>query len=238
MTIEHGYRSPRLLSRFAIAGVVVIGLCALAAGLIGVAQVIDPNRVINLADEDTSLWYLLQGLIAIFQIPAYVFSVTMFLIWLYRVYTNLPPLRSDNNEFTPGWAVGWWFIPIANMIKPFQAVRNAWAESDPYVDQEAGFLSGVQSGAPGYMALWWAAWIIANIVNNVLSRFFDPDDMRNVAIVGYAFIFSGIMWVIAAALAVKVIVDITSRQDERYRRLGSVGHQEPPPPPSFGPLAA
>ncbi len=65
----------------------------------------------------------------------------MFLMWLFRTYKNLEPLGSENIRFTPGWSVGWWFIPFANLVMPFKAVRGVWSESDPATvgDEELPF---------------------------------------------------------------------------------------------------
>jgi hypothetical protein len=155
----------------------------------------------------------------------------MFLVWLFRAYANLPSIRSENSEYTPGWAIGWWFIPLANLIKPFQVVRNVWAESDPDVDVGGGFLSSVQSGAPAFMAIWWLFWILSNISANISGRLFDAQDAKNVEVAGYVFIISGILWCVASSLAIKVILSITERQQERFAKVGTLSQFSPPPPP-------
>ena len=161
------------------------------------------------------------------------FAVVTFLMWLYRGYTNLPSLRSDNMEFSPGWAVGWWFVPFANLVKPFQAVRTLWSESDPDFDPEMGFLSRTAASAPGFMAFWWAAWLLSNFAANISGRLFDPDKPDTMSITGYAFTVSGILTFIAALLALKVIYEITIRQEQRHVRIGFVASTTPPPPPTF-----
>jgi len=143
-------------------------------------------------------------------------------------------LRSHSTEFTAVWAIGWWFIPFANLVKPFQVVRSAWSESDPAFDPNMGSMSSVQSGAPAFMSLWWAFWIISNISANITSNVYDPDKMATVQISGYFFVLTGILTVVAAGLAAKVVRDITVRQEQRYKAIESVTINEPPPPPTFG----
>ena len=36
---------------------------------------------------------------------------------------------ADHESFTPGWSVGWFFVPIMNPWKPFQAMREIWQAS-------------------------------------------------------------------------------------------------------------
>lgn len=230
------FRSPKTLSWFAIAGLGLVGATEVLAVLVGIAQIISPTRTLDLNDDGNaiSLWLGLQGVVYLINFPTYILSVVLFLVWLFRVYKNLPALRSDSTEFTPGWAIGWWFVPFANLVKPYQVVRNAWSESDPDFEPSAGFLTSVQAGAPAFMSLWWAFWIISNISANITSKVYDPDTMKGVEISGYFFILTGIVTIIAAALAIKVILEISSRQEQRFAKIGLIAPSEPPPPPTFG----
>jgi Domain of unknown function (DUF4328) len=228
------YRSPLTLSRMALVGIGVDGLFGLIDVLFGAGLVLDPANTIDFGDGDpSSIWLLLIGLISLVKFPVYFFAVVTFLMWLYRGYTNLPALRSDDMEFSPGWAVGWWFIPFANLVKPFQAVRNLWSESDPDIDPNAGFSLHVQAGAPGYMAFWWAAWLLSNFAANAAGRILDPEKPTEMAIGAYVYMIAGGLTFVAAALAIKVILDITNRQEERYRKVGILHPPVPPPPPTF-----
>src|SRR5438093_12382214 len=54
-----------------------------------------------------------------------------FLTWLQRAYRNLPALHATELRYTPGWAVGSWFIPLVNLFAPHQVVSELWKASDP-----------------------------------------------------------------------------------------------------------
>ncbi|MEP6787579.1 MAG: DUF4328 domain-containing protein [Acidobacteriota bacterium] len=236
MNYNHHYRSAKTLSWLVIAALAVVGICEMIAGLIGIAQITDPGRKLGSGAGElasNSIWLVLQGVLALLQFPVYILSIVLFLVWLFRIYKNLPSLRSASTEFTPGWAVGWWFIPFANLVKPFQVVRSAWSESDPNFDPQTGFLTSVQAGAPAFMSLWWAFWILSNIAANITSKVYDPDKGGGVQFSGYFFILTGILSVAAAAFAIKVVMDITERQDQRFKNIGLVTLSEPPPPPIF-----
>ena len=55
-------------------------------------------------------------------------------VWQHRAHANLWAFARSGLRFTPGWAVGWWFVPIASLWKPFEAVRELWKASDPGSD--------------------------------------------------------------------------------------------------------
>lgn len=228
------YRSPVLLSRLAIIGIGLDGILGISDIFAGLGLAAFPGQSFDLGDGSrASIWILLIGLVSLAKFPVYVFAVVAFLMWIYRGYVNLPALRSDNMEFSPGWAVGWWFVPFANLVKPFQAVRTLWSESDPDFDPEMSFLSSAAAAAPGFMAFWWGAWLLSNFAANISGRLFDPAKPDTMSITGYAFMISGTLTAIAALLALKVIYEITVRQEERFARIGFVAATAPPPPPTF-----
>ena len=59
----------------------------------------------------------------------FVATVVVWCIWQHHTQANAILLSGGGTRFTPGWAVGWWFIPIANLWKPFQSVRELWKAS-------------------------------------------------------------------------------------------------------------
>ena len=186
-------------------------------------------------DGAMSTWLMIQGLIYLLRFPTYTLTAVLFLVWLHRAHSNLEALEASNLQFTPGWAIGWWFVPFANLVKPFQVVREVWWDSDPEIDNEPVFLSESLRSAPTYMGVWWATWLLSNIAANITSRVYDPDTMSNVEVGGLLFIITGVLSVIAAVLAIMVVKDITQRQELRSASLESrgVSSDMPPPPPIF-----
>ncbi|MDM7924087.1 MAG: DUF4328 domain-containing protein [Pyrinomonadaceae bacterium] len=233
-----GYRSARNLSLFAIIALALNGVCNFVSSLLGIGQVLAPDMSLELDGGMASGWLLLQGLVYLMLGPIAIATIVGFLMWLYRAHSNLPALQAQHTSFTPGWAVGWWFIPFANLVKPFQAVREVWAESDPDIPQEMSFLSASLHSAPTYMGFWWAFWIISNIISNITSRVYNPDRMDELVVGGVLFTLSGITTAIAAVLAIKVVRDTTNRQEERSKNVRSVMNIQPPPPPTFYPEPA
>ena len=86
--------------------------------------------------------------------------------WIYCASRNAHSV-SDAMAITPGWAVGWNFIPFANLYKPFQAMHEIW-------DVSQGQNGDFASKAPPNMRLWWGAWLIGNIMDNVATRLTAP----------------------------------------------------------------
>ncbi|WP_114520464.1 DUF4328 domain-containing protein [Altererythrobacter sp. ZODW24] len=77
-------------------------------------------------------------------------------MWIHRAHSNLHAIGFGSQEFTPGWAVGWFFVPIAAFWKPFQAMRDLWRRSTG-----AGVTDDRE--APPLMLIWWSAWLIGSL---------------------------------------------------------------------------
>jgi len=75
------------------------------------------------------------------------------LTWTHRANYNARQLGAADMRFTPGWAVGWHFIPIAWFWKPYQAMTEIWRTS----------VSPSDWGAVPVLPLlrwWWGLWIV------------------------------------------------------------------------------
>src|SRR5918997_1098797 len=78
---------------------------------------------------------LRQWAVALIHLAVRIALVVAFLLWLHRASKNLAALGNPKSriEYTPGWAVGWFFIPFANLVMPYRAVREVWVKSEPPV---------------------------------------------------------------------------------------------------------
>ena len=122
----------------------------------------------------------------------------------------------------PGWAVGWWFIPLANLAMPCVAMLELDRRSTP---------DGAPRRAGPLLGCWWAGWLAAGIVPVVgaivavvphlesLGRSIDERatalDLSPLAHAAAPWlIVAGVLRAVAAALAVAVVrrIDIASER--------------------------
>jgi hypothetical protein len=185
----------------------------------------DPTAVYEFGESLTEALYVLVNLLRVVLI---VMTAVVFLMWLHRAYRNLPALGARNLDTTPGWAVGYFFIPFANLVKPFQVVREVWRKSEATEDSSEGFIS-YQTGTPALVGWWWAFWIIANIAGRVSSRVSGEAETVNAVLAAtWVGIVSDALIVIAAVLAIFVVKRIDEMQEAKARQIGTL---TPPPPP-------
>jgi hypothetical protein len=103
-----------------------------------------------------------QGMIALGQLAIFILSGIFCLRWIHRMSHNAR-IQATHMEYTPGWSIGWYFVPIAYWWKPFQAMKEIWEKS---VDQAGP--RGVDSS--GLLGVWWAFWIASSLLSNASFR--------------------------------------------------------------------
>lgn len=97
------------------------------------------------------------GLRAIFWVftglPIPLITVIVVLNWIHRANHNARQLGAADMHFTPGWAVGWYFVPIAWFWKPYQAMTEIWRASRNPADWRRKPVSPL-------LPWWWVLWIV------------------------------------------------------------------------------
>ena len=97
------------------------------------------------------------GLRAIFWVftglPIPLLTAILVLTWIHRANHNARQLGATGMQFTPGWAVGWYFVPIAWFWKPYQAMTEIWRASRNPADWRG-------EPASPLLIWWWILWIV------------------------------------------------------------------------------
>ncbi|RMF61099.1 MAG: DUF4328 domain-containing protein [Calditrichaeota bacterium] len=117
------------------------------------------TQILTLAEENDSR----QLSVGVLQIL--ITSITLILggIWIYRSNENVRKLGGKDMEFTPGWAVGWYFIPFANLWKPYQAMKELWLYSQSTEEWH-------KYQSPRILPWWWGLWLISGFLGQLSLR--------------------------------------------------------------------
>jgi hypothetical protein len=158
-------------------------------------------------------------LVGIFTMIVYVATVIVFLIWIHRAHKNLAAFDTAGLEYSPGWAVGGFFVPFLNLIRPFQVMREIWKASDPDVDYDNANSWQYSSTSP-LLAAWWGTWIVSNILGRLVFSFSkDAKSIEALLNLTYLSIASDVVNLIPAALVIIIVRSIERRQQQKYERL-------------------
>ncbi|HEX6843958.1 MAG TPA: DUF4328 domain-containing protein [Actinomycetota bacterium] len=158
----------------------------------------------------------------------------VWLVWQHRATTNLWERRYPGLRVSPGWAVGWWFVPIANLWMPFVAMRELDRRSTT---------DGVPRPAGGVLGWWWAAWLCRGIVPTIgisvslAGRLWDwiraiPEDATSVDVTTIANAVAPWLLVAAAfeAVAAALAIAVVARIDAAQRALAGAAPPAPQRP--------
>jgi hypothetical protein len=172
--------------------------------------IVRDTKAVNDSNALAGSMIILSGLVSIA-------IFVLLIIWLYRAAKNNEALGRLNPRLGPGWAIGGWFIPVANFVIPFIVMDDVWRGADP----------SIARGDPGWRrsstlgAIW--AWLVTAVIWYVPStiassggdvRADEPDKVRRndtLRIIG------AISAILAAVFAIIVIRRIAARQDECLR---------------------
>jgi hypothetical protein len=118
---------------------------------------------VRLAGIAPELYDGINGVVGVAQFLVFLVTGVVILRWIYRARACVDALEATGMHFTPGWSIGWYFVPIANLWKPFQALNEIWkASSEPR--------SWSDQPTPELLRWWWGFWILANSLGQAVYR--------------------------------------------------------------------
>lgn len=210
------YRSPRARAKLVTAALVL----DLAALLVVGALLWDSLGVANaiIAGEDVSeaSFAMLEQRATEMEVVAgglLIACAVMFCLWTFRVAKNAAAMGA-RLTITPGWALGYYFIPIVSWWMPYSAMAQVWDASDPDPRSDP-----YQSRSHALLLGWWLSWLASRGVHLVVSRWDEPADAQAWADqIALGFVGLGVE-AVAVVLAITMIWKLTRRQEARMAAL-------------------
>lgn len=136
----------------------------------------------------------------------FIVSGIVFIRWFRRAYYNLHQLTPylKHTEGSAAWA---WFVPIISFYKPFQIMNELYQESRLLLLRNN--IAKEISTNTLYLRLWWAMWIISNILGHILFRWSLRNDnsIEDITHITELSIFTNVLGVPLAFITIKIIKD-------------------------------
>ncbi|MBA3549520.1 MAG: DUF4328 domain-containing protein [Nannocystis sp.] len=117
------------------------------------------------------------------------------IIWCYQVHNA----RRGQTAFSPGMAVGGFFIPLANLVLVPLIVRSAWK-------------AVVGAGGGLLILFWWLFWMVEIAINMMIAQNVLPPglvDAVGLTVINYSITFApvlayGLLWYIVKTINARV----------------------------------
>jgi hypothetical protein len=162
------------------------------------------------------------GAVALLYLLVLTIAGIVFLRWLHLSYRNLRELRTEDMRFTPGWAVGYWFIPILNLWRPKQILDDLWRATDARADESPE--TWRELPASNLVRAWWVLILVSTLVGLYARSFGGSiETISRAKQHNTALIVSQLLALATAVFFYALVGVLTRRQDARAAARGAVG---------------
>jgi hypothetical protein len=151
------------------------------------------------------------------------------LAWVYRASRNAHALGAEGMAYSPGWSLGWFFVPLANLVMPYRVLRELWKASTPGAGTHWR-----QAPVSSILGAWWAACLARAIIQYspwpVVTGHWRLADIASLGQFwldglwqfSWGLLIAEVVGVAADVLTIVVIVRISDLQERRRFLLADV----------------
>tara|TARA_B100001105_G_C22334722_1_gene418502 strand:- start:78 stop:929 length:852 start_codon:yes stop_codon:yes gene_type:complete len=161
-------------------------------------------------EDQANINDLRQQLIGIIQFSLFIITSIVFLRWIYFSNSNSRSLGASGMQFTPGWSIGYYFVPFLNFYKPYKAMKEIWKTSKDPKNWE-------MIKTPSLFPQWWTLWIISSISANISFRLsMRAEELNELFVSSSVTLASDLVGIPLALIAIKLVGSIFDMQNEKH----------------------
>ena len=196
---------------------ILISLAGAAADISRIELLSKPTAGLRIPPPEVTVNLALTILIRLSLIGITLLTAVFFLIWIYRAHKNLKALGATDLKYSPGWAIGGFFVPLLNIVRPYQVMAEIWRAS-----VSGGRVSGgsgwTYEQTPVFIGLWWGLWLISGFLDSfsVFMVFGTGADNRLLVASRFRLVYA-VISIASAALAITVVLRTNARQEDANR---------------------
>lgn len=177
---------------------------------------------VELETAPTQVLQTKDGVLALFAgasilciwLPVILALAALFSIFFYRANSTLRACGVRGLEYTPGWAAGWFYVPLANLVLPHAVACELWRASEPLAADERIEARGwTKAPVPRFVHTWWIL-LVAGLVSDRVAAAAEKFD----ATWGTSVPFLALqlcVWIPAALFARRVVQALDERVTAR-----------------------
>ena len=192
--------------------VVIANGVALLAGIVlsGHLQSIEPTAIVaDLESVDSELAYKIAGLA---KVVALVIAAIFFLHWFHFSYRSLSRIAPNAANYDPRWAVWSFFVPLINLFRPQQLMRELWSAYSAKWDDEPERVAELKRPTD-LVNLWWGFFLTTSSFGNMVTmaawRVTTAHDQLQLT---RGILFTDAFGIAAALIAVALVRNVTALQ--------------------------
>ncbi|MFF8711975.1 DUF4328 domain-containing protein [Streptomyces sp. NPDC015184] len=193
--------------------VAVTDLLAVAAGLNLRGLIADglANDFETYDESAATMADNLYGSAGVLQSVMMLATGIVFIIWFRRVRLNAEVFDPSMQPMAPGWAVGSWFVPVANLVLPRRIAGGVWTAS-----AQTNTDGSWRTVPATLMNLWWGGWVCTLLFSWITTRLsWKAEEVEEIIDATDLTMASDAFDVVAAVLAILFVRRLTRMQGER-----------------------
>jgi hypothetical protein len=129
--------------------------------------------------------------------------LVLMITWLFQAHRSdrMDPSRLEHRS---GWAIGGWFVPFLNLVRPYQVVEDVRVASQSSLGRQSDVVLA-----------WWLTVIGASIAGRVTAALVsgagasDSETISAIASANLSDVVGSVLWVAAAVLGILVVRSTT-----------------------------
>jgi hypothetical protein len=140
------------------------------------------------------------------------YSAIVFIIFMRHAYRNIMQPVIANRRYSPGWTIGAFVVPLANVVMPHLVMREIWQCSRALIrTRPDGHWQ--EEERPFVLRAWWPAALAASIVMDILARLphYLPHVASRISPI-WLHLFGILMYWVAAGITISLIWRLTGMQ--------------------------
>lgn len=174
------------------------------------ATVFKDLRMLEHKDFYATLIILLTGL-------GRIIGGVLVVLWMRRAYYNLEVLGAPT-EFSDGWAVGAWFIPLLNLVRPYQIMRELIRKYERTLGEEEVQKAIIDREGEAFhfprlpnaeLVVWWITWISTFVIGRIILVFNDLTFSNSLLL---AFLGVVSLYIVAVSVSALLLLKIMKHQ--------------------------
>lgn len=160
------------------------------------------QRIFDQNQAQSSPWSSILGIVGLT-------ALVLHIIWAWRSAHNARALGRVGARLSPGWAIGAWFVPLANFVLVYILFSDLWRSSDPDTERGDGWrrLPGSQ-----LVRLWTVAYI-GGLALLLTTMGLAIGGVTGVETTQALLAVAGILGAVGTVLSIFVVREITARQE-------------------------
>lgn len=153
--------------------------------------------------------------IGIIQIIVFAVSAITFIQWFRRAYFNLH-LRVNHLSHSEGWAAGCWFVPIVNLFRPYQIMKELFQATHFFLKRNE--MHTREHLSTSSLGLWWTFWIIDRIFGQFVFKYsMKADTIDELTTSTIAQLISNGIGIILAIITINIITEYSKLELVMYK---------------------